>query len=559
MLRRIFIQNLVTVEKQVIEFIPGFTVMTGETGAGKSIIIKAINLILGEKCPKDLIRSGESFLSVEAVFSIAENSLVKELLSQLDIEHEEELTIRRKVHISGKSSVFINDYTSKLSTLSELGKDLIDLHGQHSQQSLLQPASHVDYLDQFSNLQESVKQFQTMYQELLQKRKISRELEQSVAERERTMDFIRFQIDEIEHSAFTTEEETQLNEEFRLLSNGEQIIGALSPIAGWTSDENSPLQTIISTLQPLSEIVRLAPDLKETAAEMQSGLISLQECADDISRYLGKLEINPQKLEEVNQRLSQLDKLKRKYGETLSNVMKFKETQEVELKNLENMEINHNELSQEIVQLTETVEILAKKISQTRQEKSAQFEELVLSKLQELGLERSSFAVKISSLPADENSNQSYSMKGMDKVEFLITTNPGNPLKPLAKIASGGELSRIMLALKTTLNQDLSQATMVFDEIDAGISGRVAETVGFKLVQLGKSRQIICITHSPQIASKAGAHLRVEKTFQDNSSRTLIVPLEKKDRIEEIARFLGGNKISKKTLAVAQDMLPDNN
>ena len=555
MLTRILIQNLATVEKQIIEFTPGFSVLTGETGAGKSIIVKAIHLILGEKCPKDLIRTGESFLSVEGSFLIENNLPVKTLLDEMDIEHEGELTIRRKVHISGKNSVFINDHSLNLTRLSALGEWLIDLHGQHAQQFLLRPSTHVEYLDQFANLSPLVQRFQDIYQSHNQKKKEKAALDLSAAERARNLDFSRFQIEEIEKAGFTEAEVRKLDEELRRLTHGEQIIETITPIALWHSSERSPLSEISGSLGLLESIVGIAPELKDSSEEIRSGLISLQEAATDIHRYLNDLEIDPNRLETVNERLAELDKLKRKYGTTLEEINKFKDKQYLNLQSLENQDTNYHELEKEIAALSEQVDTLANEISEVRYREKPVFERQVLSVLKELGLERSLFQVEIRPLADDEEKGRTYTRKGKERVEFLITTNPGNPLKPLAKVASGGELSRIMLAIKTTLSEDISQGTMVFDEIDSGISGRIAETVGFKLVKLGEKRQIVCITHSPQIASRANSHFRVEKQFLEGTSKTFINQLAKEERIEEIARFLGGNKISEKTLSAAREML----
>ena len=555
MLSRIFIQNLATVEKQSIDFDDGFTALTGETGAGKSIIIKAFNLILGGNCPKDLIRSEEDFLSVEAVFSIQDNPPVLDALADLDIEHDGELTIRRKVHRNGKNTVFINDYTSRLSQLTSLGLHLIDLHGQHAQQSLLQTATHIDYLDQYSGLKDAVSEFRELYQKLNRKRKEKDSFDQNLADRTRQLDFIRFQIDEIERAGFTEGEEQQLSEEYRLLTHAEQIIEAVSPAAGWNDGQHSPLPEISKVLQTLLDIVNIAPDLKPITEEMQSGLITLEEVAAEARNYLGRIEINPERLGVVNERLALLDGLKRKYGKTLKDVLDFQAGQVLEQERLENLEINSAKLEEEIINLTELVNEKARSLSDIRRKKIPIFQELVLANLKELGLERSLFKVQHLQLPEDELSGQSLSQKGSDKIEFLITTNPGNPLKPLAKVASGGEVSRIMLAIKTSLNEDITRGTMIFDEVDAGISGRVAESVGYKLVKLGSRRQVICITHSPQIASKAPTHLKVEKVFSDNVSRTFVTCLKKSERIEEIARFLGGTEITEKTISVARDML----
>ncbi len=555
MLSRVFIQNLATVEKQAIDFNDGFTALTGETGAGKSIIIKAINLILGEKCPKDLIRAKEDFLSVEAVFNIENNPPVLELLSELDIENDGELTIRRKVHRSGKSTVFINDYTCRLAQLTLLGKHLIDLHGQHSQQLLLQTATHIDYLDQFAGLRDDVAEFREIHNSLIQKRKEKAAFDENLADRTRQLDFIHFQIDEIEKAGFTAEEEKALLDEHRMLTHGEQIINAVSPVADWNDGQHSPFPDLSATLNGLIDTLKIAPDLKPIADEIQSGLITLEEAATEARQYLNRIEINPERLDVVNERLALLDGLKRKYGQTLEAVLTFRNDREEEQVKLENLEIDSAKLDGEIEELSRLVADKAMSLSKARGRHIPEFEKLVLANLKELGLERSLFNVQLQQLPQDEILGQRYSQKGLDKIEFLITTNPGNPLKPLVKVASGGEISRIMLAVKTTLNEDITRGTMIFDEVDSGISGRVAETVGFKLVKLGSRRQVICITHSPQIASQAPVHLKVEKVFVDDVSRTLINQLTGPDRIDEIARFLGGNEITEKTISAAKEML----
>ena len=557
MLTRLFIQNLATVEKQIVEFTDGFTVLTGETGAGKSVLIKAIGLLSGNKCPKDLIRADEKFLSVEALFAINNNQAVVELLRELDIEHDGELSIRRKVYLSGKNSIFINDYSSNLAKLTLFSNYLLDLHGQHSQQSLLKTSTHIEYLDEFVGVREKVTDFKNLLRNLNQKRKLSEDLTQNSIDRNRKIDFIHFQIDEIDNAGFAKDEEIQLNEEAGLLNNADLLISALTPIAGWSSNENSPLTIMSAAQHTIEDVLSIDSGLRPVTDEIQSGLITLEEAVSEINQYLLKLEVNPRRLEDINSRLSELDKLKRKYGKSLEEIFDYRDSLSVELDKLENIEISYSELEKEIDFLTSEIEIKASEISKLRKRGTRKFEKLVFSSLGELGLERSKFVIDITHLPRNENSIQAYTSRGMDQVEFLIATNPGNPLKPLVKVASGGEISRIMLAIKTTLNEDISTGTMIFDEIDAGISGRVAETVGIKLVKLGLSRQVICITHSPQIAAKANNHHRVEKIFRNNSSKTHISHLKGNERVKEIARFLGGNEISAKTLSVARELLTE--
>ncbi|PCI27893.1 MAG: DNA repair protein RecN [SAR324 cluster bacterium] len=548
MLERLFVQNLATVEKQIIEFPPGFTVLTGETGAGKSVLMKSLSLILGEKCSKDLIRVDSSFLSVEATFAIQENASVREILQALDIEDEGLLVIRRKVHRSGKNSIFINDHASNLNCLVQLGKQLIDLHGQHSQQTLLQSNTHINYLDAFAGLAEAVGKYQEGYQQLLHLKQQQEELLTSQAERARKVDFMRYQVDEIDSADFSLTEEKELQEEFILLGHGEQLLGALSPVAEWSSNEHSPLNMISLALHSLIDAVKIEPKLQAMADEIQGGLICLEEVVGDVKRYLDTLEINPQRLEWVNQRFAELDKLKRKHGATLEDVFAYRTQLQIDLDELEGIEENQDDLQREIGQLTQVLKEDARKISTQRQQKCGDFESLILNHLKDLGLERSKFFVHIT--PKEDLTS-----KGLDQVEFLISTNPGNPAKALGRVASGGELSRIMLAIKTTLTHNLSLGTMIFDEIDTGISGWVAEAVGIKLRSISHTSQVICITHSPQIAAQAPTHFKVEKIFQGESSKTLITPLQPEERVTEIARFLGGNDITITALSVAKEML----
>ncbi len=555
MLTRLFIQNLATIEKQIIEFDTGFTALTGETGAGKSVIIKALRLILGEKCPKDLIRTGTRFLSVEASFDIQEIPPVLGLLKEMDIEHDGELTIRRKVHLTGKNSIYLNDHGTNLVTLTLFSGFLVDLHGQHSQQSLLSTATHVDYLDAFAGLRQRVEEFGEKFRDLNTKLAKKAELEQNTADRNREIDFLRFQISEIEKAGFTTEEEQALLNESSQLSNAEHLINSLSPIADWQNTDSSPLGAISSALSMLDQAVKLDPGLKSMRDEVQSGLITLEEAATEIAAFSSKLEINPNRLEQVNSRLAELDSLKRKYGPELADINQYQNDSGQKLQQLESLELSFGELDKEIESETAVLNREADQISEMRLTAKTRFESVIGETLKELGMEHSLFEINIEPYVPKTVSDLGFFSKGKNQVEFLIATNPGNPLKPLSRIASGGELSRVMLAIKTALNRDISFGSMIFDEVDSGISGPVAETVGIKLATLGDSRQIICITHSPQIASQANEHLKVEKVYEEEISKTLIHNLRDEARIEEIARFLGGNRITEKSRSAAREML----
>lgn len=559
MLKRLYIQNLATIKNQVVEFNGGFSALTGETGAGKSVLIKALRLILGEKCPKDLIRTNESFLSVEGTFQIDSIPPVLELLQNMDIEHEGDLIIRRKVHVSGKNSIFLNEHSVNLGSLSQFGQLLVDLHGQHSQQILLNSNFHIDFLDAFVGHRNKTEQFTKQYEQLLRKKKSLKDLENSAQDRNREIDFLRFQINEIEQAGFTQEEETALNEEASLLANGEQLISTLTPIAEWNSGEGSPISTIASSIDQLRKAATVDQNLEPLIKEVKSGLIILEEASSEITAYLSKIEINPQKLEDINNRLADLDKLKRKYGNSLEEIESFRLAQSKKLEEAENQEVSFGTLEKEIKQETKSLLIEAEALSQARIEAKLSFETIITDTLKQLGMEQSRFEIQFTPIVQKEEDELPFRGKGIDAIEFLIATNPGTPLKPLTKIASGGEISRIMLAIKTALNFDISFGSMVFDEVDSGISGRVAETVGEKLLQLGQSRQIICITHSPQIAAKALDHFKVEKTIEKNMSETTIHKLSKDDRVDEIAQFMGGNEISDKTRSAAAEMLTPHN
>ncbi|MCP4298131.1 MAG: hypothetical protein GY786_21300, partial [Proteobacteria bacterium] len=407
---------------------------------GKSVLIKSLYLILGNKCPKDLIRPEADYITVEATFSIEDNPDVQKLLDQMEIGNDNSLVLRRKIYRSGKNSVFINDYTSNNATLSKLGVYLIDLHGQHSQQRLLQSSTHMDYLDQFATNSDLVKEFAATYGDLLIKIAKLDKLEKDCNTRENKIDFLQFQLVEIKNADLSINEEKDLLDEFKLLSYGEQMIGSLTPVSLWNSEENSPIKIIDDSLYAIQEAVKIDPNLQKVADELQEGRIILEEAAADISRYLEKLELDPGRLDEVNQRLSELDKIKRKYGDTIERVLLHQVELQEELVELEQLETNLDSLRGEIRSLTEVLEKKSLEISEKRKLKKDSFQQSILKNMEELGLEKSQFLIDISPL-LSKDSKLAFGNRGADRVEFLISTNPGQPPKPLAKIASGGELS----------------------------------------------------------------------------------------------------------------------
>lgn len=553
MLRRLLIQNFATIKKQTVEFDSGFIAITGETGAGKSIFIKAIKLVLGEKCSKEFIRTGESNLLVEAEFEISDHAWIRKILETIGIEFDTTIIIRRKVSRSGKNANFINDCSVSLNSLVNLGKYLVDLNGQHSQQSLLQPSNHIDYYDDYLQITPDVDDFGEKYQKNLAIQKQVTELQNNAAESVREADFLQFQINEIESAELSENEVDQLDQEYKVLNNAEKLISVISPVTNWIDSGGSPLEVVSTAIYAIDDLVQYDNRLEKISSEMKSGFIVLEEAIHELSNYSGNIEANPHRLEEINQRLAQLDQLKRKYGKSISEVLDFLAMQKEKLNNLASSDENLQRLEKELNIIQKDLLKQAAALSKIRHKNQAVFENKVLVHLKELGLEKSCFEVslKTSTQPETNDLNR----KGQDRIEFLITTNPGHPLKPLSKIASGGELSRILLSIKSIVNSDQSAQSLIFDEIDTGISGRISEIVGVKLKQLGKNKQVICITHSPQIASIATSHYRVEKEMKKKEAISRIVKLEDSERVQEIAQFLSGNEISDKTLSAAEEML----
>jgi DNA repair protein RecN (Recombination protein N) len=553
MLRRLLIQNFATIKNQTVEFDTGFIAITGETGAGKSIFMKAIKLILGEKCSKEFIRSGESYLLVEAEFKLVDYAWAEEILTGIGIGFDSTLIIRRKVSKTGRNANFINDCAVSLSTLVNLGRHLVDLNGQHSQQSLLQPSAHIDYFDDYLQITSEVNIFSEAYQKSLNLHKQLTDLQTSIVERARETDFLLFQINEIEGANLSENELEALNQEYQVLNNADKLISTILPITNWIEGGGSPIEQISTAMYSVEALIKYDKRLEKISSEMKSGFIIFEEALQELAHYSGLVEANPLRLEEINQRLAQLDQLKRKYGATIPEILGFLETQKEKLVQLSSSDENLKQMEVELETLNQDLFKQAGYLSEIRQKNKKIFENKVLKHLKELGLEKSSFEVDLRSL--DQTKNSHLNRKGLDQVEFLITTNPGHPLKPLGKIASGGELSRVLLSIKSIVRSDQSAQSLIFDEIDTGISGRISETVGIKLNQLGKNKQVICITHSPQVASIAASHYLVEKEMKQSEAITRIIKLDQKERVQEIAQFLAGNEISTKTLSAAEEML----
>ncbi|MDQ2086636.1 DNA repair protein RecN [Herbivorax sp. ANBcel31] len=562
MLRQLEIQNIAIIDKLSIELGDGLNVLTGETGAGKSIIIDSINAIIGQRLSRDLIRTGENKALVEAIFEIKENQL-SDLFEYYGIEPEEDgvLVISREFTRSGKNTCRINGKISTVSMLRKFGERLIDVHGQHDNQSLLRIDSHIDLLDSLAN--EKILDLKKNYLSHLEnykkiKKKINDLLGDS-GERERKIDLLKYQIDEVKSANLEKGEEQQLEKEKDILLNFEKIIKVFSDAYEVLG---SGRKTGKSALDMINEVVFGLNDIKdydETYIEITERLESLTyELEDIVSEVRAKrdnIEYNPAALEQVEERLGAIYKLKKKYGDSIEDILIYMENAQNQLDEIINNEEVLDKLNNDLKKENDSLYTLAKSIHQERKKAAKLIEDKISYELNVLEMKNTRFEVRIEFDKREDKSEINYNQNGLDKVEFLISTNAGEPLKPLAKIASGGEMSRIMLAIKTILANVDKMPTLIFDEIDIGISGKAAQKVGEKLSFISRNHQVISVTHLAQIACMADCNYYIQKITKEKNTKTIVTRLEGDEIKNEIARIIGGENISQITIKHAEEML----
>ena len=553
MLQELRIRNFAIIDELDLSFSKGFNILTGETGAGKSIILNAVQLLLGDRASEELIRSSEEEASVEALFDISENREVKGRIQERGqrlsgAEQEDSLLVRRVISRSGRGKAFINGNLATLGMLSEIGEELLTIYGQHEHQSLQRVDTHIDILDEFGELMGLREAFQNLFQRFTS---LSQELERIRGEKERRekeRELKAFQSREIEKVGIRIGEEEGLKEEKQVLIHAKK----LTDFANATeevlySEEGSAIEKVQSVLHQGKEMAMIDASLSPIFENLDGALIQLEEVALALRDYSKRIEVNPGRLEEVENRLEEIDRLKRKYGSTEADILRFKEEADETLKSFTSDEERLSQLEGEIGPLREEMTQRAQKLSRERKRVASELKKSVEKELATLGMKKTTFQVRVD--------DQALSNKGKDRIEFLISPNIGEEVKPLAKIASGGELSRIMLAMKRILAIIGGRQVLVFDEVDAGIGGAIAEVVGRKLRELSKHHQVICVTHLPQIACFADRHHSVKKEVKSGRTVTVVDPLEKDARVEEIARMLGGVKVTEKTRAHAQEMM----
>ena len=568
MIKTLAIKDYILIDKIKIQFESGLNIITGETGVGKSIIIDAMNLLIGEKASTDIIRSGSEKAIIEGIFDVSDNQNVINFLGENNYDISDELIIRREILRKGTSRSFINDSPASLSHLKELGKFLIDLHGQHEHQSLLRTETHIHLLDNFGNLEKLIDEYRTYYfklKELFAKLDELKNIESSTKEKK---DLYEFQAKEIDAVNPKPNEIYELQNKLNILENSERLYEATSRIYETLYEsEFAVYDQLIKVRNLIDDLSRIDKTFSELKNDISSAISIVDELAKFIQSYNSRIEFNPELLEEYRERLGSLILLAKKYGGSLEAVIEHRNKIEKELQLAENFEEEIQKIEDEIEDVRKLCSDAAVRLSEKRREVAEKISKSIVTILKDLGINNAKFDVVFRNKKSDNPrsfvklGNEYYEATpfGFDDVEFYISTNPGEELKPLAKVASGGEISRIMLALKTILAKSDKLPLMVFDEIDVGISGRIAQKVGKALRNLSEYHQIIAITHLPQIAGFANAHYVVEKKIKDGRAISTIRKLNDEERVYEIAKLISGEEITPASLESAKELIYNSN
>ena len=549
MLRSLHVKNLALIDEIEVEFGEGLNILTGETGAGKSIILGSVNLALGGRYTRDIIRDRADYGFVELTFEIRDPGQI-ERLKALDVFPEEGMVVLSRRLMEGRSVSRINGETVTMGLLREVSAVLIDIHGQHEHQSLLYKKNHLEILDAFAReegagcrqaVQEAYRDYRACEKEL-------EEVSMDESQRAKEMAFLEFEVEEIEKAALQEGEDEELESAYRRMANGRKIAGSALEAYRYTSeDPDSASENLSRAIRALSE----AAECDEGARQLQEQLVEVDSLLNDFNRelsdYSKSCEYSEEELYETENRLNEINRLKVKYGGTVGEILAYQEQQAGKLEKLQDYEAYLAGLEKKAKEAEALLVEACRSLSQVRKSQAAILEEAVQKGLEELNFADVRFEIHFEEL-------KSYTGNGTDDVEFMISLNPGQPLRPLKDVASGGELSRIMLAIRTVMARRDDIETLIFDEIDVGISGRTAQKVSEKMALIGKTHQVICITHLAQIAAMADAHYVIEKTVEEMETRTRIRRLTEEDSVRELARILGGARITDAVLTNAREM-----
>ena len=552
MLTQLYIRDFAIVHELSLALEPGFTVLTGETGAGKSILIDALALVLGSRADSDVIRHGCARAEVTAGFALKPSHDAAKWLKEHDLFEDRECVLRRVIEVDKPSRGFINGRPMPIQTLRELGEYLVDIHGQHEHQSLLRRDAQRQILDDYAGLEETVRALADRYREMESLRERLDALKQQTADRDARLELLRYQVRELDALGLTAEEIPALEEEHARLANGAELIEGVQAVAQSVQedDETAVARRLARALARLESLSEYDARLGEISTLLNEAAIQIDEAGSRLRHYLDGLDLDPERLQKVERRLSTVHDLARKHKMKPEELPALHARLRAELDDVENYDVNLGKLEENLKQARASYLKSAKDVSRRRDAAAKKLARAVTQEMQELGMPGGKFEVTLAPLPEGEGGP-----RGLEHVEFQVSANVGQPARPLAKVASGGELSRISLALQVILAGTGRIPTMIFDEVDVGIGGRVAEVVGRKLRALGNARQVLCITHLAQVAAQGAQHVQVRKRAEGKTTVAEAAPLAERERTMEIARMIGGVEISKQTLAHAKDML----
>ncbi|MCE2502584.1 MAG: DNA repair protein RecN [Chlorobi bacterium] len=565
MLKTLYIRDYAIIDELTIEFSSGLNVITGETGTGKSILIDALGLLLGERASSEDVRKGSRRSVVEGFFSISSNDHVHTLLKKHGYEDGDELIIRREVSPKSGSRAFLNDSPTQVSLLKEIGDRLIDLHGQHDHQTLLRSETHIHLLDNAGGLQEMVNDYRSGYENILSIAGEIKSLLKREAGLRQKLEFYEFQLQEIHGVDPKPDEDEDLLRELKIRENSEQLYELVTGLHSLLYEESDSVRDKLLRAQSmLDQLTEIDSDFSERLDECLSAIVVIEEIAKSLQRYSVNVEFAPEELEEIRERLYVLNGLRKKFGGTLQAVLEYRETITTEIALAKNYDSTIEEKRRELRDLQESVGKLSLRLSQKRSEIARKIEAAVVETLRELGIEHGKFSVQIDHNEVSSGSDTAVcsgdhwyaaTRHGIDIVEFFISTNLGEDPKPLARTASGGEISRVMLALKTILAKNDRLPLLVFDEIDTGISGRIATKVGTAMRNLADYHQIIAITHLPQIAAMSRNHYVVEKLLIKGRTVTQVRKLEPEEHTREVAKLVSGEDVTESSMLAARELI----
>jgi DNA repair protein RecN (Recombination protein N) len=549
MLLNLAITNFAIIDRLEVQFEEGFNVLTGETGAGKSIILDAFGLLLGDRARPDLVRAGAEEATVEALFDLTGRDDIQLIYAESGFPVEDELVLRRVVQAGGRSRAYINGRLATLAQLQPLAEKLVAVCGQHEHQALLQRHAHLEILDRYGGLDEQVRAYRELYRKRSAVAHQLEKLEAAERDRQQRLDFLRHQCDEIGAARLSPGEEETLAAERLLLQNAERLEALTRGGCEMLYDGDGAVCEILGRLAAnLQSVVSVDPKLGALAEAVQRSLFDLEDVATQLRTYIGRISFEPERLEAISERLSVLTRLKRKYASSVSGILALQDTFGREIDALENTGATLGRLAEELSSMTDRVRSLGEELSAARRQAAGPLAKLLIGALRDLAMSGAAFEVEFDPL-------QQPGPDGLERVEFMVSLNPGEPLLPLARVASGGELSRLMLALKCVAPDADSVPTVIFDEVDAGIGGAAATAVGSKLRAVSRTSQVLCVTHLPQVAAFADHHHRVVKHEAGGRTLATMSCLAGDERVREMARMLGGAQVTEQSLLHAKELI----